>query len=160
QERLRDDLPVILDGAVATELERRHQGELKALDHGLWGTGALYNAPRAVLDVHRRYVEAGCDVISTNTWSILGASALETAGLVGFRGVTLWMDVARLGLRMARQVVEVCGHTCDCADAYTLVGDVVFEEHLRTLRLLLRVLEDAPPDILFFETMGLIRDEL
>ena len=104
QERLRGELPVILDGAVATELERQHQGELKAFDHGLWGTGALYNAPRAVLDVHRRYVEAGCDVISTNTWAILGASELEAGGVVGYPGATHWMDVARLGLRLVRRL--------------------------------------------------------
>ena len=160
EEKLAADLPVILDGAVATELERQHQGELKASDHGLWGTGALYNAPRAVLDVHRRYVEVGCDVISTNTWAILGASELEAGGLAGRPGATHWMDVARLGLRLARQAVGEGGRTGECAVAFTVNGDVDSEERIRTLRLLLRVLEDDPPDILFLETMGLIRERL
>ena len=55
-------------------------------DHGLWGTWGLYHQPYAVLDVHRAYVDAGCDVVSTDTWSILGASALEAGGLVGGPG--------------------------------------------------------------------------
>ena len=62
---------VILDGGNATELERAQAGELRNGDRGLWGTGALYDAPYAVLDVHRAYVAAGCDVISTNTWACL-----------------------------------------------------------------------------------------
>jgi S-methylmethionine-dependent homocysteine/selenocysteine methylase len=62
-----DDVAVILDGGNATELGREHAGQLRDADRGLWGTGALYDVPYSVLDVHRRYVEAGCDVISTDT---------------------------------------------------------------------------------------------
>ena len=56
---------MILDGAVATELQRTHavHGEHRPPDNGLWGTWALYKAPDAVLDVHRRYVDAACDVL-------------------------------------------------------------------------------------------------
>ena len=42
------------------------QGE-SGPDAELWGTWALYRAPRAVLEVHRRYVETGCHVISTTS---------------------------------------------------------------------------------------------
>jgi S-methylmethionine-dependent homocysteine/selenocysteine methylase len=102
---LQDGKPVILDGGNATELEREQAGELRDSDRGLWGTGALYRAPYAVLDIHRRYVEAGCDVISTNTWAILAAAELESGGLVGRTGLTHWLDVARLGISLARQAV-------------------------------------------------------
>ncbi|MEX2420647.1 MAG: homocysteine S-methyltransferase family protein, partial [Actinomycetota bacterium] len=154
---LADDEAVILDGGIATELERAHQGELKAADRGLWGTGALYHAPRAVLEVHRRYVEVGCDVISTNTWAILGASELESAGLHG-AGLAHWMDVARLGLRLARQAVEEAERRDETAVAFTVNGDVDSGQRIQTLRLLLRVLQENPPDILFLETMGLVRE--
>src|SRR5688500_3303562 len=98
QDLLRAGEPVILDGGNATELEREQAGELRDSDRGLWGTGALYRAPYAVLDIHRRYVEAGCDVISTNTWAILAAAELESGGLLGRSGLTHWLDVARLGI--------------------------------------------------------------
>lgn len=155
-----EDRPVILDGGIATELEREHAGELRASDHGLWGTWALYHAPYAVLDVHRRYVDVGCDVVSTNTWSILGASELEAGGFVGRAGSSHWMDVARLGIRLARQAVDEAGRGGECAVAFSVNGDVDSTERAATLRLLARVLEEDPPDLLLMETMSLIRNGL
>jgi S-methylmethionine-dependent homocysteine/selenocysteine methylase len=151
---------VILDGGNATELERDHAGELRDSDRGLWGTGALYRAPYAVLDIHRRYVEAGCDVISTNTWAILAAAELEAGGLVGGAGLTHWLDVARLGISLARQAVaEAVGEGVG-AVAFSVNGDIDSEQRLASLRLLGRVLAEEPPDIVLLETMSLIRDDL
>ncbi len=157
---LSDEQPVLLDGATATELERSLAGELRTGDHGLWGTWALYHQPYAALDVHRAYVDAGCDVVSTDTWSILGASDLEAGGLVGRSGATHWMDVARLGIRLARQAIEQGGRSGECAVAFSVNGDVDSEERMATLRLLLRALEEDPPDLLLMETMSLIRTGL
>jgi S-methylmethionine-dependent homocysteine/selenocysteine methylase/SAM-dependent methyltransferase len=165
--RIRDliarDEPVILDGANATELERRGQagGDLRnASDTGLWGTHALYHNPYAVLDVHRSYVAAGVDVLTTDTWAILAAAELEAGGLVGRPGSTHWMDVARLALRLARQAVEEAGRAGEVAVAFSVNGDVDSEERRRTLELLMRVLDDDPPDLLFLETMQLVREPL
>jgi len=157
---LQEGKPVILDGGNATELEREQAGELRDSDRGLWGTGALYRAPYAVLDIHRRYVEAGCDVISTNTWAILAAAELESGGLVGRTGLTHWLDVARLGISLARQAVEEGAGAGIGAVAFSVNGDVDSEERLGSLRLLQRVFEDEPPDLLLLETMSLIRDDV
>jgi homocysteine S-methyltransferase len=75
EELLEAERCVVLDGAVATELQRQRvlKGE-NGPDPQLWGTWALYRAPQAVLDVHRSYIRAGANVLSTNTWSILSAS--------------------------------------------------------------------------------------
>src|SRR5919106_2486888 len=155
-----DDEVVILDGGNATELGREHAGQLRDADRGLWGTGALYDAPYAVLDVHRRYVEAGCDVVSTNTWAILAAAELEAGGLLGRGGATHWMDVARLGVRLARRAVEEAGRTGTCAVALSGNGDVDSTDRQATLELLLRVFEEEPPDLVLMETMSLIREGL
>ncbi len=154
------DEPVILDGGNATELERAKAGELRDADRGLWGTGALYTAPYDVLDVHRSYAAAGCDVISTNTWAMFAAAELEAGGLVGSSGLTHWMDVARLGTRLARQAIQEEGRADACAVAFSVNGDVDTEERLSTLRLLTRIFEDDPPDLILLETMSLIRDGL
>ncbi|MBA3250218.1 MAG: hypothetical protein H0T66_07925 [Geodermatophilaceae bacterium] len=45
---------VILDGGVATEIERVREEKLPAAAKQLWGTWALYQAPQDVLEVHRR----------------------------------------------------------------------------------------------------------
>ena len=152
--------PVILDGGNATELERSQAGELRGSDRGLWGTGALLHAPYSVLDVHRRYVAAGADVISTNTWAILGAAELEASGVAARGGVTHWMDVARLGIRLGRQAIEDQGRSGRSAVAFSVNGDVDSEDRLETLRLLVRVLEESPPDLVLMETMSLIREGL
>ena len=150
--------PVILDGGNATELERAQAGELRDGDRGLWGTGALYDAPYAVLDIHRAYVAAGCDVISTNTWAILAAAEVKAGGAAA-GGLTHWMDVARLGIRVAREAVAAEGRTDSCAIAFSVNGDVEGEERLDSLRLLTRVLDENRPDLLLLETMSLLRPE-
>ena len=92
---------VVLDGGVATELPRAARGHGE--DERLWGTTALVDAPADVLAVHRRYVDAGCDVISTNTWGL--PSALRRDGPSPWEATRPihWMDVARRGMRLARQ---------------------------------------------------------
>ena len=67
---------MILDGGVGTELAHS-AGAKGALDEPLWGTRALIENPDAVLRVHREYVQAGCDVISTNTWGLASALAAD-----------------------------------------------------------------------------------
>jgi hypothetical protein len=63
---------VLLDGAMGTELPLVGQPGAE-LDERLWGTRALIDSPEAVLNVHRGYVAARCDVISTNTWGLAAA---------------------------------------------------------------------------------------
>jgi S-methylmethionine-dependent homocysteine/selenocysteine methylase/SAM-dependent methyltransferase len=158
EQLITDGVAVILDGGNATELGREHAGQLRDADRGLWGTGALYDVPYSVLDVHRRYVDAGCDVISTNTWAILAAAELEAGGLHG--AATHWMDLARLGIRLARQAVEEAGRSGTCAVAFSVNGDIDSPARLATLELLLRVLQDEPPDLVLMETMSLVREGL
>ncbi|MER3414276.1 MAG: homocysteine S-methyltransferase family protein [Armatimonadota bacterium] len=55
---------VILDGAMGTELQRR--GAEVALP--LWSAQALLDNPDLVLQIHREYVEAGAEVLTTNTF--------------------------------------------------------------------------------------------
>ncbi len=55
---------VILDGGLATELEARGCD----LDHPLWSARVLRDRPDAIADVHRAYLEAGADVITTASY--------------------------------------------------------------------------------------------
>ena len=65
-ELIERDRCVVLDGGTATELAEV-VGDRPDLQERLWGTGALVRSPDDVLRVHRRYVDTGCDVISTDT---------------------------------------------------------------------------------------------
>jgi S-methylmethionine-dependent homocysteine/selenocysteine methylase len=145
----------ILDGGIATELQR--DTDDTAPSEELWGTWALYRAPQAVRNVHRAYVGAGCDVISTNTWSILSTPDAERRMSPGGREAH-WLDVARLGVQLARQAVDDEGRTGECAVAFAISEDVTTERQRETVELLGRVFAEEPPDLILLETMTLIRE--
>jgi S-methylmethionine-dependent homocysteine/selenocysteine methylase/tRNA1(Val) A37 N6-methylase TrmN6 len=151
---------VILDGGVATELERTGLRDYRISDENLWGTWALYHAPYAALNVHRRYVAAGCDIISTNTWAIINAPEMETRSMMSQAGPRHWMDIARLGIRLARQAIEEARPPGQCAVAFSINGDIDRAQRLGTLQLLARLFEESPPDLILMETLSLIRENL
>ncbi len=155
-----DDRCVILDGGGATELERLEIKDYHLSDHGLWGTGSLYQVPHGALEVHRRYVKTGCDLITTMTYSILGAADVEAERKLRHTDAGHWMDVARLGVQLARQAIDESARTDSCAVAFSINGDVLSTQHLDRLQLLVRAFEQQPPDLIVMETMSLIRDEL
>jgi len=147
---------VVLDGGVATELQRLGTGSTP--DPQLWGTWALYRAPESVLAVHRRYAESGCHVISTNTWSILSAPELEVRAGAATLEAGHWMDVARLGIGLARRGVEEAGRQGECAVGFAISEEGSTPERRGTIELLSRVFEEEPPDLILLETLTLIRE--
>src|SRR3954454_22571121 len=124
-ERLEAGRPGILDGAVGTELPRVGATAGRPGDDRLWGTRALIDTPDLVLDVHRRYVQTGCDVISTNTWGLASALAADGPRLWDDAGAPVhWMDIARRGLRLATTAVEEANRPGETAVAFSLNADV------------------------------------
>jgi homocysteine S-methyltransferase len=55
---------VVLDGGLATALEAAGY----VLDTHLWSASVLLEAPQAIIEVHRRYLEAGADCITTASY--------------------------------------------------------------------------------------------
>ena len=135
---------VILDGGVGSELQRvgfprdRNVGER-------WGTVALLEAPDLAKEVHRRYVRAGADVITTHTWRIdgLGTGAELRA-------------TARQAVELAREAAE------ELARPETAVAFSVWPEPLEaafTAALAEAILE-ARPDLILAETVETIPVDL
>ena len=62
--RLQAMVPVILDGANGTEIERVGG----RVDHDLWCARAIADHPDQVHEVRRRYIDAGADVIATDSY--------------------------------------------------------------------------------------------
>jgi len=151
---------VVLDGGTATELDTIVPPPQGERDEPLWGTWALLHAPDAVLDVHRRYAEIGCDVVSTNTWGLTSAFEFGRLRPGDLAEPPHWMDIARRGLRVGREAIARAGRAGEVALAFSVNGDVDSPEKHETLKLLTRVLEEDPPDLILLETMTLIRDEL
>jgi S-methylmethionine-dependent homocysteine/selenocysteine methylase/SAM-dependent methyltransferase len=150
------DRCVMLDGGTATELEEVAE-DRPELEERLWGTSALVNEPAAVERVHRSYVHVGCDVISTDTWGLPSALRRDRPPLWDSTRPIHWMDVARRGIRVAREAVEHEGRAGECAVAFSINGDVDTPEGHETVRLLARVFEEDAPDLILLETLSLVR---
>jgi S-methylmethionine-dependent homocysteine/selenocysteine methylase/SAM-dependent methyltransferase len=111
-----------------------------------------------VRDVHRSYLDAGCDVISTNTWGLTGE--LDRRARAAFSTPVHWMDIARRGLRVGREAIEQAGRAGEASLAFSINGDVDSEARKEMLELLPRVFDEDPPDLVLLETMTLVRDGL
>ncbi len=113
--RLREDRPVLLDGATGTELERR--GIPSPLP--LWSAHALLTAPEEVRAVHRAYVSAGAEVLCANTFRTQRRT-LSTAGLGDRAGALtrLAVDLAREAAGDAPRPVFVVGSAPPLLDCY------------------------------------------
>ena len=76
EQRLADGELIILDGAIGTELER-----LGAPMHEeIWCGHALETHPELVSEVHRSYIAAGADIITTNTYTTARHAPLLSVG--------------------------------------------------------------------------------
>jgi S-methylmethionine-dependent homocysteine/selenocysteine methylase/SAM-dependent methyltransferase len=148
---------VILDGGIATELGRRLPGSDRGQDEALWGTSALVHDADVVRDVHRSYVETGCDVISTNTWGL--TAEMQTQRAAHLQPVH-WMDIARRGIEVGREAIEQAGKTGEVALAFSVNGDVDGPARREFVELLPRAFDDNPPDLILLETITLIRNGL
>jgi S-methylmethionine-dependent homocysteine/selenocysteine methylase len=157
EELLKAERCVILDGGIATELGRRLPDAERGRDEALWGTWGLVHNADVVRDVHRSYVEQGCDVISTNTW---GLTAEMQSQRTGHLAPLHWMDIARLGVEVGREAIEQAGRKDEVALAFSINGDIDGPARREFIELLPRAFEDHPPDLILLETITLIRDQL
>lgn len=98
-ERLERGEILILDGAIGTELQRRGA----PMDSVAWCAVATRSHPDLLREIHLDYIEAGADIITTNTFST-ARHVLEATGL-GEETET----INRAAVRLARDAVERSG---------------------------------------------------
>lgn len=147
----------VLDGGLATELEA---GGF-VLDDALWSARALIDAPERVAAVHRDYLEAGADVITTATYQ---ATVPAVTAQVLLSAVTLacgerdafWERRASDGSRARPLVAASIGsYGAFLADGSEYRGDYGLD--VETLaawhRPRLRLLEKSGADLVAFETI-------
>ena len=110
QELLRERI-LILDGAMGTRLQALgvnrdafHRGRFAQWDVELTGNNDLLclSSPDVVATVHRLYIDAGADIISTNTFSSNRISQHE------YRCEDFAREMALEGARIARRVADEC----------------------------------------------------
>ncbi len=150
-ERIQAGPPVLLDGALGTQLELRGQ----STPPPLWSAGPLLRAPDSVLGVHQDYVLAGAEVLLACTFrthprAVAGADPGLDARKLTARAVALAREAADGSARP----VWVAGSVAPVEDCFRpdLVppGEVLEREH----RAHAENLRDAGVDVVFVETMN------
>jgi homocysteine S-methyltransferase len=147
----------ILDGGLATELERRGL----SLDDPLWSARALLEAPGLVAAVHRDYLEAGADVITTATYQAslpgLAARGLTTseAENILLSAVTIARTERDARRRDALVAASVGSYGAFLADGSEYRGDYGLSAEALAAwhRPRLRLLESSGAELIAFETI-------
>lgn len=102
----------ILDGAMGTMIQRRGlcEKDFRGDRFAFWQVDLKGNndvlcltRPDVIEDIHRQYVDAGADIISTNTFN---ANAIS---LADYSMQDLAREISREGARIARKVADASG---------------------------------------------------
>jgi 5-methyltetrahydrofolate--homocysteine methyltransferase len=149
---------LVLDGAMGTMLQQR---QLTAEDFGgaaLEGCNEnlVRTRPDVVLDIHRKYFEAGSDIVETNSFG--GASiVLAEYGLAADA-----LELNRRAAELARQAADeastsarprfVAGSMGPTTKAITVTGGVTFDQLRETYYVQAKGLVEGGSDLLLVET--------
>jgi homocysteine S-methyltransferase len=117
--------------------------------------GRIASERASALDAHRRYVEAGCDVVTTRTRGLFSTPTWDDGG-----EPVHWMDNARQSVRLARQAIAEQGREGQVAVAFSIDPEVDGPNGEETVQLLSRALADDPPDLLHLEGLSVVRPSL
>ena len=170
---IRDQLArriLILDGAMGTRIqafglsaESFHRGKFASWPVSLAGNNDVLclTEPEVIKQIHRLYIEAGADIIATNTFSSNRISQQEYAC------AEVAKDMAREGASLARQVADaserkiwVAGSMGPTSKSLTLASDmskpahrlVSFDEMADSYREQAEALLEGGADFLLLET--------
>jgi homocysteine S-methyltransferase len=97
---------LLLDGGLATELERRGID----LDTELWSAALLRDDPQAIVDVHRSYLEAGADCLISASYQA-SREGLQKIGLHASEADELIASSVSLAIAARRQFLDESGST-------------------------------------------------
>ena len=159
---------LILDGAMGTKIqslgltaENYHQGHFKEWPVSLVGNNDVLclTAPDVIRQIHEKYIEAGADIIATNTFSANRISQKE------YGCETLAREMALAGARIAKQAAEgknvfVAGSMGPTSKSLTLASDmndlgsrnITFDEMAAAYEEQAEALIDGGVDVLLLET--------
>jgi 5-methyltetrahydrofolate--homocysteine methyltransferase len=143
--RLRSEV-LILDGSMGAFIQARGLPDGYAPD--LWNV----EQPEAIIAIHREYIEAGCDIVLTNTF---GASRLRLGEYGAEHRVREINEAAVKNARAAAgdRRVLVAGDIGPCGTTLKPGGEIEFDEAVSIFAEQARALVDGGADIIAIETM-------
>ena len=134
----------IFDGAMGTMLQK---GGLKA---GACPELMNVESPDVVKEIHRAYIDAGADIITTNTF---GASTIKLAHYgISNRMRELNFAAVKIAKEVAGTKIKVAGDIGPTGKFIAPLGDLDFEDAYKIFRDQAQALADAGADYLIIET--------
>ncbi len=139
--------PLVFDGAMGTMLQ---SANLK--------TGALpetlnTNNPEAVINVHRAYIEAGAEVITSNSFSSNKAK-MAPFGMNEYDEMFRAVTLAKKAASESGKNIFVAADIGPTGKLMPPLGDMSFEEAVSAFSESCSAAEKAGADMIFFETMS------
>ncbi|MGB9665075.1 MAG: homocysteine S-methyltransferase family protein [Ignavibacteria bacterium] len=143
--------PLVLDGPNGTLLIER------GIDLGskLWSALALINKPGEVKKIHKEYIEAGADIITTNTFRT-NPYAVKSSG-TNFSSkelVNKAVELARECVNGTNRQILIAGSNAPADDCYLTKRLILKEEQIENHRLHIEYLIEAGVDFILNETFG------
>src|ERR671923_625226 len=149
---------LVLDGAMGTMLQQRN---LSAADFGgpaLEGCNEnlVRTRPDVVLDIHRKYLEAGADIIETDSFNGTKSDLVDYG--VADQSYDLMFQAAALARKAADEFSTpakprfVAGSMGPTRKAITVVGGITFDHLRQDYYDLAKPLVDGGADLLIVET--------
>ncbi len=151
---------IILDSAMGTRLEEMGH----KLSAPLWSATILQSNPEDIMQIHRENIEAGAQVITTNTFRTT-PYALHQAGLSGVDAHARARALTLLAIRLAWKTVKESGKDIKIAAAIAPLADCWMPQEFPG-NIISRPWHDAQldnlshnsTDILLLETMNSARE--
>ncbi|WP_018248584.1 homocysteine S-methyltransferase family protein [Orenia marismortui] len=143
-DRLKDEI-LVLDGAMGTQLHK------KGLEVGECPEKLNLTNPTILTEIHRSYVEAGSDIIQTNTF---GASRikLEEYGL-GNQVEEINRQAVKLAKDAAEEDTIIAASMGPTGKLIAPIGDLPFKVAYEAFAEQAKILEEAGVDLISIETM-------
>lgn len=156
----RIDSPILIGGAIGTELQRR--GVSTSLP--LWSAAANLTDVESVQEIYEDYLRAGVEIVVTNTfrtteWTLSRANGypVQMAEKLTQRAVAA-VERALQAVRPA-QYIQIAGSVAPLEDCYrpdiTPPDSILWREHTKNI---LQLLSSGKVDLILAETQNSIRE--
>lgn len=137
---------IFFDGAMGSILQQNGLGAGELPE--TWNI----TRPDVILNIHKDYLDAGCDIIKTNTFGANGAKFTDDNYSV--------KDVISAGVAIAKQAVAECGHGLVAMDIGPTgklmkpLGDLSFDHAYELFAEMAICGKEAGADVILIETMS------
>lgn len=141
--------PLILDGAIGSLLQE-HDSPFTT---SLWSSIINLSNSEKVIDVHKKYIEAGADIITTNTFRT-NPTAFEKADL-SIDNFDLVKSSVKLALdARGKNNVIIAGSNAPAEDCYQVKRKIDFDKLVENHETHIKYLWESGVDVILCETFG------